>query len=155
MPSWSGRHSCWHRQVPWPVLTCKTSLASVWGSSYSQTSGLVGPFSFPVTGVTGVVSKGEFCSVSRPSVSDAVSAHLAAGREHRFCLTDQTPVQLIPLIPLTQAAFSQVIASWDRSWCHPWIALWWVVCTLWAAGSRSCGCKLVCWCHGLLAHSGL
>lgn len=88
-------------------------------------------------------------------VSDVISAHLVAGREHHFCLTDQTPVQLIPLIPLTQAAISQVIGSWDGSWCHPWIAHWWVVCTLWAPGSRSCGRKLVCWCHGLLAYNGL
>lgn len=42
-------------------------------------------------------------------VSDLISLHLAAGHEHHFWLMDQTPVQLTPLVLLTQADISQVI----------------------------------------------
>lgn len=44
---WSGRQSCWHWQLPWlawPVLFIRLLWAVVWGSSYSQTSDLVGSF---------------------------------------------------------------------------------------------------------------
>lgn len=72
-------------------------------------------------------------------VLDLISVYLAAGHEDHFWFMDQTPVQLIPLVLLTQADISQIIGSWDRSLGHPWITHWWVVCTLLASGSWSYG----------------